>query len=93
MFPKIKKRIKGFILEEEGKIGTNYIVDVTLETDFSEAAKTILNASADISLITKQNSALGYFLLLSMSFFMTISVVSVIFGFLKEKNNKEEYVK
>ena len=26
-------------LEEEGKIGTNYIVDVTLETDFSEAAK------------------------------------------------------
>lgn len=26
-------------LEEEGKIGTNYIVDVTLETDFTEAAK------------------------------------------------------
>lgn len=26
-------------LAEEGKIGTNYIVDVTLETDFSEAAK------------------------------------------------------
>jgi 7,8-dihydroneopterin aldolase/epimerase/oxygenase len=27
-------------LEEEGKIGCNYIVDVTMETDFSEAAKT-----------------------------------------------------
>jgi dihydroneopterin aldolase len=27
-------------LEEEGKIGTNYIVDVMMETDFSEAAKT-----------------------------------------------------
>jgi dihydroneopterin aldolase len=27
-------------LEEEGKIGTNYIVDVTIETDFTEAAKT-----------------------------------------------------
>jgi dihydroneopterin aldolase len=27
-------------LEEEGKIGSNYIVDVTMETDFSEAAKT-----------------------------------------------------
>lgn len=27
-------------LEEEGKIGTNYIVDVTMETNFSEAAKT-----------------------------------------------------
>jgi 7,8-dihydroneopterin aldolase/epimerase/oxygenase len=27
-------------LEEEGKIGTNYIVDVTMETDFTEAAKT-----------------------------------------------------
>lgn len=27
-------------LEEEAKIGTNYIVDITMETDFSEAAKT-----------------------------------------------------
>jgi dihydroneopterin aldolase len=27
-------------LEEEGKIGTNYIVDVAMETDFTEAAKT-----------------------------------------------------
>jgi dihydroneopterin aldolase len=27
-------------LEEEGKIGTNYTVDVTMETDFAEAAKT-----------------------------------------------------
>src|ERR1700749_3637170 len=27
-------------LEEEGRIGTNYIVDVTMETDFTEAAKT-----------------------------------------------------
>lgn len=27
-------------LEEEGKIGANYLVDVTMETDFSEAAKT-----------------------------------------------------
>ncbi len=27
-------------LEEEGKIGTNYVVDVTMETDFAEAAKT-----------------------------------------------------
>ncbi len=27
-------------LAEEGKIGSNYIVDVTLETDFAEAAKT-----------------------------------------------------
>jgi dihydroneopterin aldolase len=27
-------------LAEEGKIGTNYIVDVTMETDFTEAAKT-----------------------------------------------------
>jgi dihydroneopterin aldolase len=27
-------------LEEEGKIGANYIVDVVLETDFAEAAKT-----------------------------------------------------
>ncbi|MBA3705892.1 MAG: dihydroneopterin aldolase [Bacteroidetes bacterium] len=27
-------------LEEEGKIGANYIVDVTMETDFTEAAKT-----------------------------------------------------
>jgi dihydroneopterin aldolase len=27
-------------LEEEGRIGANYIVDVTMETDFSEAAKT-----------------------------------------------------
>lgn len=27
-------------LEEEGKIGCNYIVDVTIETDFTEAAKT-----------------------------------------------------
>ena len=27
-------------LEEEGKIGCNYVVDVTLETDFTEAAKT-----------------------------------------------------
>jgi len=27
-------------LAEEGKIGSNYIVDVTLETDFTEAAKT-----------------------------------------------------
>ncbi len=27
-------------LIEEGKIGCNYIVDVTMETDFSEAAKT-----------------------------------------------------
>jgi len=26
-------------LVEEGKIGTNYIVDVTMETDFTEAAK------------------------------------------------------
>ncbi|MDQ3046817.1 MAG: dihydroneopterin aldolase [Bacteroidota bacterium] len=26
-------------LEEEGRIGANYIVDITLETDFSEAAK------------------------------------------------------
>jgi dihydroneopterin aldolase len=25
-------------MEEEGKIGGNYIVDVTMETDFSEAA-------------------------------------------------------
>lgn len=27
-------------LEEEGKIGSHYIVDVEIETDFSEAAKT-----------------------------------------------------
>jgi dihydroneopterin aldolase len=27
-------------LAEEGKIGTNYIVDVTMDTDFTEAAKT-----------------------------------------------------
>ena len=27
-------------LEEEAKIGTNYIVDVTMETDFAEASKT-----------------------------------------------------
>jgi dihydroneopterin aldolase len=27
-------------LEEEGKIGCNYIVDVTMHTDFTEAAKT-----------------------------------------------------
>jgi dihydroneopterin aldolase len=27
-------------LEEEGKIGCNYIVDVTMDTDFTEAAKT-----------------------------------------------------
>ena len=27
-------------LEEEGKIGCNYTVDVTMETDFTEAAKT-----------------------------------------------------
>lgn len=27
-------------LEEEGRIGCNYIVDVTMETDFMEAAKT-----------------------------------------------------
>jgi dihydroneopterin aldolase len=27
-------------LEEEAKIGTNYIVDVTMETDFTEAAQT-----------------------------------------------------
>lgn len=27
-------------LEEEGKIGSNYIVDVTLLTDFTEAAQT-----------------------------------------------------
>lgn len=27
-------------MEEEGKIGGNYIVDVTMETDFSEAAET-----------------------------------------------------
>ena len=27
-------------LEEEGKIGANYVIDVTMETDFSEAAKT-----------------------------------------------------
>ncbi|CAN5435908.1 dihydroneopterin aldolase [soil metagenome] len=27
-------------LEEEGKIGCNYLVDVTMETDFTEAAKT-----------------------------------------------------
>lgn len=27
-------------LEEEAKIGANYIVDVIMETDFSEAAKT-----------------------------------------------------
>jgi dihydroneopterin aldolase len=27
-------------LEEESKIGTNYTVDVLMETDFSEAAKT-----------------------------------------------------
>lgn len=27
-------------LEEEGKIGANYIVDVFMETDFAEAAKT-----------------------------------------------------
>jgi len=26
-------------LVEEGKIGTNYIVDVTMETDFTDAAK------------------------------------------------------
>jgi len=26
-------------LEEEGRIGCNYLVDVTMETDFSEAAK------------------------------------------------------
>ena len=27
-------------LEEEAKIGADYVVDVTMETDFSEAAKT-----------------------------------------------------
>jgi len=27
-------------LDEEGKIGCNYTVDVTMETDFTEAAKT-----------------------------------------------------
>lgn len=27
-------------LEEEGKIGANYVIDVTMETDFTDAAKT-----------------------------------------------------
>ncbi len=27
-------------LEEEGKIGSNYIVDITLQTDFTDAVKT-----------------------------------------------------
>jgi dihydroneopterin aldolase len=27
-------------MEEEGRLGGNYIVDVTIETDFTEAAKT-----------------------------------------------------
>lgn len=27
-------------LEEEGKVGTNYIIDVIMETDFAEATKT-----------------------------------------------------
>lgn len=35
-------------LEEEGKIGCNYIVDVTMETDFTEAAiKDDLNKTID----------------------------------------------
>ncbi len=39
-------------LEEEGKIGANYIVDVTLETDFSEAAKTDdLNKTIDYVIV------------------------------------------
>ena len=39
-------------LEEEGKIGTNYIVDVTMETDFAEAAKTDdLNKTIDYVIV------------------------------------------
>lgn len=49
-------------LAEEGKIGCNYIVDVTLETDFSEAAKTDnLNKTIDyvtVYEIVKQQMAI-----------------------------------
>ena len=39
-------------LEEEGKIGCNYIVDVLLETDFTEAAKTDdLNKTIDYVIV------------------------------------------
>jgi 7,8-dihydroneopterin aldolase/epimerase/oxygenase len=39
-------------LEEEGKIGCNYIVDVIMETDFSEAAKTDdLNKTIDYVIV------------------------------------------
>lgn len=39
-------------LEEEGKIGGNYIVDVTMETDFSEAAKSDdLNKTIDYVIV------------------------------------------
>lgn len=39
-------------LKEEGKIGGNYIVDVTMETDFSEAALTDdLNKTIDYVIV------------------------------------------
>jgi 7,8-dihydroneopterin aldolase/epimerase/oxygenase len=39
-------------LEEEGKIGANYLVDVTMETDFMEAAQTDdLNKTIDYVII------------------------------------------
>lgn len=49
-------------LEEEGKIGCNYTVDVTMETDFKEAAKTDdLNKTIDyvtVYEIVKQQMAI-----------------------------------
>ena len=39
-------------LDEEGKIGGNYIVDVTMETDFSEAAESDdLNKTIDYVIV------------------------------------------
>lgn len=49
-------------LPEEGKIGGNYIVDVSLTTDFSEAAKTdeLIETIdyVDINLIVKEEMAI-----------------------------------
>lgn len=49
-------------LPEEGKIGGNYVVDVTLTTDFSKAAKTdeLIETIdyVDINLIVKEEMAI-----------------------------------
>ena len=49
-------------LPEEGKIGGNYIVDVSLTTDFSKAAKTDVLIETidyvDINLIVKEEMAI-----------------------------------